>query len=396
MDHHDWPPDDIIFLSSQGHRERLSEGRFFTLCDYLFSLPKMPISKRSRTMLQGAFDVESGDREQAIWDSIFLRASTKPIDAILSTMGLFWISLPPEKFSHSENARLAATIKLCQAYLAKGGKAYWLSYLALLAVPGSSSSVWRFARHNSLYRGTKRHWEWPKLDRRMCTFIREPEERDLKKIPHPVAEESKMHVRVEGYSQRKINATENLARLVVPPSGSMDDAGYLKLVVPSVSLRHTDEQRPWFEDVAMLSERSDPYDPVSIEIYQPTRRDYWCVDLGKIRKVGYPSAENDTWQEHLILLLRTHGRDSSGHELYHIVKILLGLPRSRCVKDRAYRESHREENVQDWIEFEWTDRTFVIGGPYPVKSDPEMQRSLSYCQRAGQTLSFPGWNTPVS
>ncbi|KAI0353193.1 hypothetical protein OH77DRAFT_1512833 [Trametes cingulata] len=61
---------------------------------------------------------------QALWQSSFLRTSKRPVDMVLSIMGLFGISLDPLRYRSGD--RVAATIALAQEYLRGGGQAEWL------------------------------------------------------------------------------------------------------------------------------------------------------------------------------------------------------------------------------------------------------------------------------
>lgn len=66
------------------------------------------------------------ERASAIWRSAFFRASSRPVDMVFSIMGLFGISLDPHAFDADD--RLGATVALMRAILAReGGRASWLS-----------------------------------------------------------------------------------------------------------------------------------------------------------------------------------------------------------------------------------------------------------------------------
>ncbi|TBU47363.1 hypothetical protein BD309DRAFT_988133 [Dichomitus squalens] len=72
-------------------------------------------------------DVLSTDldaRNYAIWQSALLRTCFRPVDTILSLMGLFGVDLDPAQF-HKDD-RHGATIALAQAILRTGGSASWL------------------------------------------------------------------------------------------------------------------------------------------------------------------------------------------------------------------------------------------------------------------------------
>ncbi|KAH9855757.1 hypothetical protein C2E23DRAFT_723234 [Lenzites betulinus] len=88
-----------------------------------------PLDTRRRELLalaDAADTIWSGNNwsRQALWQSSFLRTSKRPVDMILSIMGLFGISLDPRLYRSGD--RIAATIALAQAYLRQGGQAEWL------------------------------------------------------------------------------------------------------------------------------------------------------------------------------------------------------------------------------------------------------------------------------
>uniref|UniRef100_A0A0W0GDE9 Heterokaryon incompatibility domain-containing protein n=1 Tax=Moniliophthora roreri TaxID=221103 RepID=A0A0W0GDE9_MONRR len=60
----------------------------------------------------------------AIWQSSFLRTSKRPVDMVLSIMGLFGVALDPRVFKSTD--RISATIALAQAILSRGDHAEWL------------------------------------------------------------------------------------------------------------------------------------------------------------------------------------------------------------------------------------------------------------------------------
>lgn len=63
-------------------------------------------------------------RSYAVWQSALMRTSSRPVDMVLSIMGLFGVELDPGAFD--ENDRRGATVALAQAILAAGGSASWM------------------------------------------------------------------------------------------------------------------------------------------------------------------------------------------------------------------------------------------------------------------------------
>ena len=70
------------------------------------------------------FEKSNELRDRGIWQSVFGRTSSRPVDMVFSIMGLFGIALDPGAFD--ENDRIGATIALAQAILRNGGCASWI------------------------------------------------------------------------------------------------------------------------------------------------------------------------------------------------------------------------------------------------------------------------------
>ncbi|KAI9639990.1 hypothetical protein NHQ30_011549 [Ciborinia camelliae] len=75
--------------------------------------------------LSRAMNAESPQKKAlAIWQNAFWRASSRPVDMVLSIMGIFGVSLNPSAFNKDD--RIGATIALAKAILQSGGKPTWL------------------------------------------------------------------------------------------------------------------------------------------------------------------------------------------------------------------------------------------------------------------------------
>ncbi len=148
------------FVSDSGSSVVLASASTIRLADYVLG------PRRVRYSLLAAMGSDRHAREVAVWETVFLRSSTIPADAIFSTMGLLGITLDPQPCFSGPNGRLAATIRLAQTYLAAGGKAHWLSLLVGRA-QDAHNRQFLYYRHEG--------WgdqfdDWPLLDRRMCTI----------------------------------------------------------------------------------------------------------------------------------------------------------------------------------------------------------------------------------
>ncbi|TFK92169.1 hypothetical protein K466DRAFT_257179 [Polyporus arcularius HHB13444] len=95
------------------------------------------------------------ERGFTIWQSAFLRTCARPVDLVLSVMGLFGVSLDPSAFS--EDDQRSALIALAREVLEAGGSASWLGAAARLepdlymstfpTLPQASNAGAAFVRH---------------------------------------------------------------------------------------------------------------------------------------------------------------------------------------------------------------------------------------------------------
>ncbi|KAK7455291.1 hypothetical protein VKT23_011164 [Stygiomarasmius scandens] len=76
--------------------------------------------------LMWALDAEDSESQSvAVWRCALLRASSRPVDMVLSIMGIFGIALDARLF-HKDD-RIGATIALAREILCNGGKPAWLA-----------------------------------------------------------------------------------------------------------------------------------------------------------------------------------------------------------------------------------------------------------------------------
>ena len=66
----------------------------------------------------------SASAESAVWRAALMRTSSRPVDMVLSIMGLFDVSLSPRDFGKDD--RIAATLALTKKILERGGRASWI------------------------------------------------------------------------------------------------------------------------------------------------------------------------------------------------------------------------------------------------------------------------------
>ncbi|PIL30964.1 hypothetical protein GSI_07133 [Ganoderma sinense ZZ0214-1] len=152
-------------------------------------------------------DVLSTDEDgqnYAIWQCALLRTCSRPVDMVLSIMGLFGVNLDPALFDR--NDRHGATIALSQAILQSGGSASWLG--VGYRIPP---------------------------DRFLSTFPT---------FPHPSPRgPALVHAKSKGHAQEVSDLVDPVypigAALVPLPQGTMDAAGYLTFSAKALRLRLT-------------------------------------------------------------------------------------------------------------------------------------------------------------
>ncbi|KAH6622269.1 hypothetical protein C7974DRAFT_397989 [Boeremia exigua] len=77
-------------------------------------------------------------RYSSIWQCALMRTSSRPVDMVLSIMGIFGVSLDPGAFD--ENDRLRATVALAREILSSGGRACWLGISLTLPLSSEIST----------------------------------------------------------------------------------------------------------------------------------------------------------------------------------------------------------------------------------------------------------------
>ncbi|KAK0502926.1 hypothetical protein EDD18DRAFT_1135617 [Armillaria luteobubalina] len=142
----------------------------------------------------------------AVWRSALMRVSSRPVDMVLSIMGIFDVTLDPKAYPSHD--RLGATIALAQEILRKGGSASWL--IATMNLPP---------------------------ERRLSSFPVFPTTRV----------DGKAQVEVGGLMrdvEDVVGGDEFLERwsLKESPKGSMGDDGYLTIASQAIRVRRVDQR----------------------------------------------------------------------------------------------------------------------------------------------------------
>lgn len=173
---------------------------------------KMLASGTAQTLLRDVKGDEKISHDYAVWECIYERYSSRPIDRIFSCMNLLDINLDPDAFQAFPDPSYTALIKLAQVYLEQGGQAYWLGSLRHSTENVSFDELCR--------EGIDERQLAPGLDRRSCTFLTFA--KNISKAKRN--SESEVH---------NFNAT---TRVLNAPMGKMDDNGYLTIKVNAARL----------------------------------------------------------------------------------------------------------------------------------------------------------------
>ncbi|KAI0353862.1 hypothetical protein OH77DRAFT_1426681 [Trametes cingulata] len=127
---------DILQFCIEGkmtfNRDKSTDAtRRFSIPVHIFGAPSSPQAwaTMGALRLRGS---ESG--ESAVWRSALMRTSSRPVDMILSIMGLFDVSLNPSDFDKDD--RVGATVALAKKVLAQRHSATWIG--ASFHLPESS------------------------------------------------------------------------------------------------------------------------------------------------------------------------------------------------------------------------------------------------------------------
>lgn len=254
--------------------------------------------------------MQSEDRneiENALWQSSFIRETGYPEDAIFSVMGMFHVTLNPLEFRDPDpNKRLAATIRMAQKIMARGGRANWLSMVFL--APGGL------------------------LDVRMCTM--------------PKITESK-----EDKEWANISMPDTF--LANAPVGTVDDQGYLtistkaRLIVPDEVIEGcgTVRSEKWMNRKDVVERISSTNETEPPKVNKPANEygECWAAYIGEFRQFRSNKARWLYLNPVEVLVLRQH-RSGRWH-----IKYQFGMPSKDALQS-------------------WEEREFAIGGPFPVEN----------------------------
>jgi hypothetical protein len=306
-------------------------------------VPAKVLGAKTRNLfsLRAALSSTGESRERGIWQNVFGRTSSRPVDMIFSIMGLFGVMLDPSAFD--VNDRKEATIALAQAILCKGGNASWIG-IATRATPFAELSTFP---------------EFPQTSVAGKAML-------IKSSGEPIEAHSLVDgdewfpIKYEPYSKKGGNVAKSLKEEAQRISGEMDDDGYFTFthrasaVIPVATNKQSVNAAGYAQTAdGKLWEILDAVDIRSLE-YPKTA----AVPLGRyINLYEYAQksdsdsgSDSDFDSSDLIkfMLMIEHTPDK-----FHVVSYFV-------MRDRDHIWTKRTKN--------WSEYTFSVGGPKPVRS----------------------------
>ncbi|KAH9856727.1 hypothetical protein C2E23DRAFT_882044 [Lenzites betulinus] len=333
-----------IFSASQQDAPRADEIPFWQPQRRIFSPNVVAVAVALDDVLV-ADDPEI--RSYAVWQSALMRTSSRPVDMVLSIMGLFGVELDPGVF-HKDDRR-GATIALARAILAKGGSASWMG------------AAFRLDRDRCLS-------TFPQFPRTSVAGVA------LVKTKGAVKEVSQL-----------VSPVYPIQDALVPlPRGRMDDEGYVTFTAKGVPLVEVSyphgPDHPQPNDVLQALDDSQwqiqddsPLSPTD----EPTV-DTYAILLGWFHKY-HPGASPAGGETILVILAQQHSREPSRFHLRSFFTL---------------RGSHKPQVLR------WPEHEFCLGGPDPlvdVRSTTEVleeDTAETYLEPEAPWPRMP-WSKPI-
>lgn len=267
----------------------------------------------------------------AIWRSALMRTSSRPVDMILSIMGLFDVSLDPRAF-HKDD-REGATIALAREVLRKGGTPSWL---------GVSFSM--------------------PISRRLSTFPEFP----ITRVDGAACVRTADGVReVTEVIQDEFLASWSIKEGI--GKASMDELGYLTFSGRAVQLVPYCQHEPSQEDACHC-------DTVKRVFIKALNGSIWEIADGRGSADSVATSSSTAYAVFLGLML-AHPFASRGTLATHFLAAML-------VEEHAAGRYHRTSNFtlchcfENVIKSSWEEREFTVGGPDVVER-PELSHLVA-------------------
>jgi hypothetical protein len=275
------------------------------------------------SLLRGMDADDPEGKAHAIWQNAFWRTSSRPVDMVLSIMGIFGVTLDPRVF-HKDD-RIGATIALAKEILRKGGKPTWL--VMAFDIPPS-----RF----------------------LSSFPEFPTTDVAGDVSLPTASE-------EQQFDLTLWFVEDL------PDGSMDDDGYVTITSKAAPVAYTGET---IEKRTFSSTQND-------DLGTDTSYNRVAARDGKVWNILKHDHSQPVENYKTFIVFLGHARDyaraeNSGTNMGPFQLPHLSPLRAINLEEHAPGKFHRSgaltlgEVFEPLIESEWQERTFAIGGPDPL------------------------------
>ncbi|KAI0822942.1 hypothetical protein BC628DRAFT_626528 [Trametes gibbosa] len=299
-----------IFSASQQDAPRTDEIPFWQPQRRIFSPNVVAVAVALDDVLV-ASDPEI--RSYAVWQSALMRTSSRPVDMVLSIMGLFGVELDPGAFH--EDDRRGATIALARAILAKGGSASWMG------------AAFRLDRDQCLS-------TFPQFPRTSVAGAA------LVKTKGTVKEVSQL-----------VGPVYPIQDALVPlPHGRMDDEGYVTFTAKGVPLVESPyapgPEHPQPKDVLQALDGSQwqIQDDSPLSLTDELVMDTYAILLGWFHKY-HPGASPVGGETILVILARQHSREPSR---FHVRSFF------------TLRGGHKPQVLRR------PEHEFCLGGPDPL------------------------------
>jgi len=275
------------------------------------------------SLLRGMDAEDPEGKAHAIWQNAFWRTSSRPVDMVLSIMGIFGVTLNPRVFHRDD--RIGATIALAKEILRKGGKPTWL--VMAFDVPPS-----RFLSSFP---------EFPRTD--------------------VSGEVSLQTASKEQQFDLTLWWVEDL------PDGSMDDDGYIIIASKAAPVVYAGET---IEKGTFSSTQNDDLG-TDTSCIRVAARD------GKVWEILKHDHSQPVENSKTFIVFLGHAHDypraeNSGTNMGPFKLPQLNPLRAIILEEHAPGKFHRSgaltlgEVFETLIESEWQEHTFAIGGPDPL------------------------------
>ncbi|KAL1940623.1 hypothetical protein VTO73DRAFT_8058 [Trametes versicolor] len=286
-------------------------------------------------------------RRYAVWQSALMRTSSRPVDMVLSIMGLFGVELDPGAFHAGD--RRGATVALAQAILAAGGCASWMGAAFRLDPDRCLSTFPQF----------------PRTSVAGAALVRTKEGvREVSRLVGPV------------YPIQDA--------LVPLPRGRMDDEGYVTFTAKGVPL------------VEVL-DTPGPDDPQASDVFQALDGSRWRI-LDDPRSSPTDKSTLDTYAILLGWFHKYHpGASPANGETILVILAQQHLHQPARSHVRSFftlRASHKPQLLL------WPDHKFCVGGPDPLAEGEsagaaqEEHMVETYVERDAPWPRMP-WSKPI-